>query len=171
MLLATHHLFSPLYYNICFNAGSILGRRRLLWLEQEAGRRVEARCGHEGLWTLLSNRHRDGVHSHVFLPWVVIGRPWCIGPAVKTSGGRGLARRATTTSVTIAILVVVAATITVIMVFVVVLVLIATSVMVSTIGCTRQLGRWWLGCRGCSVGVEHRRGSRRPGTVHVNLLQ
>jgi hypothetical protein len=31
--------------------------------------------------------------------------------------------------------------------------------------------RRWLGRRGCNVGVERRRGSRRSGTVHVKLLQ
>jgi hypothetical protein len=58
----------------------------LLWPQQEAGRCVEARCGHKGLWTLLSSGHRAGVHSHVPLPQVAIGRPQCVGPAIETSG-------------------------------------------------------------------------------------
>jgi hypothetical protein len=37
----------------------------LLWPGQEAGRHVEAQCGHEGLRTLLSNGHGARVHSHV----------------------------------------------------------------------------------------------------------
>jgi hypothetical protein len=35
----------------------------LLWSGQETERRVEAQCGHEGLWTLLSSEHGAGVHS------------------------------------------------------------------------------------------------------------
>jgi hypothetical protein len=46
----------------------------LLWPEQEDGRRVEARCDHEGLRTLLSSGHGVGVHSHVPLPWVAVRR-------------------------------------------------------------------------------------------------
>jgi hypothetical protein len=46
----------------------------LLWSGQEAGRRVETRCGHEGLQTLLSNGHGAGVHSHVPLPRVAACR-------------------------------------------------------------------------------------------------
>jgi hypothetical protein len=42
---------------------------------------------------------------------------------------------------------------------------------VTAIAWVRQLGRQRLGCRGCNIGVEHRRGSRRPDTVYVNLLQ
>jgi hypothetical protein len=89
----------------------------LLWPEQEAGRHVEARCGHEDMRTLLSSGHGTGVHSHVPLPRVAVGRPQCIGPTVRTSGGGGLARRATTTSVAIAVLTVVATAITAIAVF------------------------------------------------------
>jgi hypothetical protein len=85
------------------------------------------------------------------------------GPVVRTSGGGGLARRATTTSATVAVLAVVAVAITAIAVFVVVLV---PSVTVSAIGWVRG----WLGRRGRNIGVECRRGSRRLGTVHVNLL-
>jgi hypothetical protein len=117
---------------------------------------------------LLSSGHRGGVHSHVPLPRVAVGRPWCVGPAVGTSGADDLARRATTASATVTVLAVVAAVITAIAVFVVVLVLVAT---VFTIGRASWRGRWWLGRRGCSVGVEHRWGSRRPDTVHVNLPQ
>jgi hypothetical protein len=101
--------------------GGLLVQRLLrLWPGQEAGRHIEARCGHEGLQTLLSSGHRTGVHSHVPLPRVAVGLPRCIGSAVGTSGGGGLARRATTTSVVIAVLAVVAAAITTIAVFVVV---------------------------------------------------
>jgi hypothetical protein len=114
------------------------------------------------------NRAWVGVHSHVPLPRVVVGRPWCVGPAVRTSGDGGLARRATMTS---AAVVVVATTITAIAVFVIVLVPFATGAAVSAIGRARRCGRRRLGRRGRSVGVERRRGSRRPGTVHVNLLQ
>jgi hypothetical protein len=65
--------------------GDLLVQR--LWTGQEAGRRVEARCGHEGLRMLLSSRHGAGVHSHVPLPRVTVGRPRCIGPAVRNVGG------------------------------------------------------------------------------------
>jgi hypothetical protein len=102
--------------------GGLLVQRLLLWPGQEAGRRVEARCGHEGLRTLLSNGHGAEVHSHLPLPRVAVGRPRCVGPAVRTNGGGGLARRATTASAAIAVLAVVAAAITAIAVFVVVLV-------------------------------------------------
>jgi hypothetical protein len=141
-----------------------------LWPEQEVGRRVEACYGHEGLRTLLSSGDRAGVHSHVPLPRVVIGQPWCVGPPVRTSGGSDLARRATTTSTAGAVLAVVAAVITTIAVFVVVLGLVATGAAITTIRRARRHGRRWLGHRGCNVGVERRRGSRRPGTVHVKLL-
>jgi hypothetical protein len=143
----------------------------LLWPRQEAGRHVEARCGHKGLRTLLSSGHGAGVHSHVPLPWVAVGQPQCVSPTVGTSGGGGLARRATTTSAAIAVLTIVAAAITAIAVFVVVLVPVAVDAAISAIGRARRRGRWWLGCRGCDVGVERHQGSRRPGTVHVNLLQ
>jgi hypothetical protein len=52
---------------------------------------------------------------------VAVGRPRCVGPAVGTSGGGGLAIRATTATATGAILVVVATAISVIVVFVVIL--------------------------------------------------
>jgi hypothetical protein len=103
----------------------LVHRLLLLWPGQGAERRLEARCGHEGLRTLLSSGHEPGVHSHVPLPWVAVGRPRCVGPAVGTSGGGGLARRATTATATGAILVVVATAITAIVVFVVILDLIA----------------------------------------------
>jgi hypothetical protein len=138
---------------------------------QEAGRRVEARCGHKDLRTLLSSRHEAEVHSHVALPRVVVGRPRCVGRAVGTNGGGGLARRASTASAAVAVLAVVAAVITAIVVFVVVLVLVATGAAVSAIGRARRRGRRWLGRRGYRVGVERRRGSRRPDTIYVNLLQ
>jgi hypothetical protein len=116
-------------------------------------------------------RARARIHSHVPLPRVAVGRPRCVGPAVGTSGGGGLARRATTASAAVAVLVVVAVAITAIVVFVVVLVLVATGTAVSAIERARRHGRWWLGRRGHNVGVECRQGSRRTGTVHVNLLQ
>jgi hypothetical protein len=84
--------------------------------------------------------------------------------------GAGLARRAMTASATSDVLVVVAAAMTAIVVFVVVLGSVATDAAVAAIGWVRRRGRWWLGRRGCNVGVEHRRGSRRTGTVHVKLL-
>jgi hypothetical protein len=141
-----------------------------LWPKQEAGRCVEARCGHEGLQTLLSSGHGVGVHSHVALPRVVVGQSQCIGPTVGTSGGGGLARRVTMASAAVAVLAIVAATITAIAVFVVVLVPVATGAAVSAIGRVRRCGRWWFGRRGRIVSVEHRRGSQRPSTVHVNLF-
>jgi hypothetical protein len=142
-----------------------------LWPGQEARRRVEARCGHEGLRTLLSSGHQAGVHSHVPLPRVAIGRPRCVGMTGGTNGGGGLARRATTTSAAGAVLAVVAAAITAIAMFVVVLGPVATGVAVSAIGRVRRCGRRWLGRRGHNIGVEHRQGSQRPSIVHVNLLQ
>jgi hypothetical protein len=120
---------------------------------------------------LLSSGQGGGVHSHVPLPRVAVGQPRSLGPAVGTSGGGGLARRATTASATGAILAVVAAAITAIAVFVVVLGPVATGAAVAAMGRARRRGRRWFGRRGRSVGVEHRRGSRRPDTVHVNLLQ
>jgi hypothetical protein len=89
----------------------------------------------------------------------------------QKQGGSGLARRATTTSAAGAVLVVVDTTMTAIMVFVVVLGPVATCTAVAAIGRVRHRGRWRLGHWGRNVGVERRRGSRRPGTVHVNLLQ
>jgi hypothetical protein len=120
---------------------------------------------------LLSSEHGAGVHSHVPLPRVAVGRPRCVGPAVGTSGSGGLARRATTTSTAIAVLVVVAAAITAIAVFIVVLVPVAICAAVSAIGRARWHGRRWLSHRGRNIGVERRRGSRRLGIVHMNLLQ
>jgi hypothetical protein len=117
------------------------------------------------------NGHGVGVHSHVALPRVAVGQPRCVGPAVGTSEGGGLARRATTTSAVVTVLAVVAAAITAIAVFVVVLVPVATGAADSAIGRTRRRGIRWLDRRGRSVGVERRWGSRRPGTVYVNLLQ
>jgi hypothetical protein len=151
--------------------GLLIQRLLLLWPKQGAGRRVEAQCGHEGLRTLLSSGYGAGTHSHVSLPQVAVGRPQCVGPAVGTNGGSGLARRATTASAAGAVLVVVAAAITAIAVFVVILGLVATGAAVAAMGRVRRRGRRWLGRRGPNVGVEHRRGSQRPGTIHVNLLQ
>jgi hypothetical protein len=74
-------------------------------------------------------------------------------------------------SAAVAVLTVVAAAITAIVIFVVVLVPVATGAVVTVIGRARRRGRRWLGRWGRSVGVERRRGSQRPGTVHVNLLQ
>jgi hypothetical protein len=102
---------------------------------------------------------------------VVVERPRCVGPVVETSGGGGLARRATTTSAVVDVLAIVAAAITAIAVFVVVLVPVVTGAVVSAIGWARRRGRRWLGRRGHSVGVEHRRSRRRPDTGHVNLLK
>jgi hypothetical protein len=151
--------------------GGLLVQRLLLlllrlWPRQEAGRRVEARCGHEGLRTLLSSEHGAGVHSHLPLSRVAVGWPRCVGTAVGTSGGGGLARRATTASTAGAVLAVVAAAITVIAVFVVVLGPVATGAVVVVIGRARRRGRRWLDRQGCNVGVERRRGSRRPGADH-----
>ncbi len=108
--------------------GGLLVQLLLLWPGQEAGRRVEARCGHEGLRTLPSNGHGAGVHSYVPLPRVAVGRPRCVGPAVGTNGGGGLARRAITVATAVAVPVVVATTMTVVAVLVVVLVPVAAVV-------------------------------------------
>jgi hypothetical protein len=70
-----------------------------------------------------------------------------------------------------AVLAVVATAITAIAIFVVILGPVATGAAVATIGRARWRGRRWLGRRGCNIGVERRRGSRRSGTVHVKLLQ
>jgi hypothetical protein len=121
--------------------------------------------------TLLSSEHGAGVHSHVPLPRVAIGRPWCVGPAVETSEGGGLARRATTTSAAGVVLTVVSTASTAIAVFVVILGPVDTGTTVAAMGRARRRGRQGLGRRGRNVGVEHRRGSRRSGTVHVKLLQ
>jgi hypothetical protein len=151
--------------------GGLLVQMLWLWPEQEARRRVGAQCGHEGLRTLLSSGHRAGVHSHVPLPRVAIGWAQCVGSTVGTSGGGGLARRATITSTAGAVLAVVPTAITTIVVFVVVLGPVATGAAVAAIGRARQCGRRWLGCQGCNVGVGCRRGSQRPGTIHVKLLE
>jgi hypothetical protein len=143
----------------------------LLWPGQGAGRHVEARCGHEGLRTLLSSGHGAGVHSHVPLPRVAVGRPQCVGPAIGTSGGGGLARRAITASAASAVLAVVATAISAIVVFVVILGPVAIGAAVASMRWVRRRGRRWLGRRGRNVGVERRWGSLRPGTVHVKLLQ
>jgi hypothetical protein len=143
-----------------------------LWPRQEAGRRVEARCGHEDLRTLLSSGHGNRVHSHVPLPRVPVGRARGVGPAVRTGGGGGgLARRATTTSAAGAVLVVVSAAMTATAVFIVVLGSDATDAAVCRHWVVRRHGRRWLGHWGRNIGVERRRGSRMPGTIHVNLLQ
>jgi hypothetical protein len=126
----------------------------LLWPGLGAGRRVEARCGHEGLRALLSIGHGAGVHRHVPLPWVAVGQPRCIGLAVGTSGGGGLSRRATTASAASAILAVVAAAVSAIAVFVVILGPVATGAIVAAMGRVRRRGRRWLGCRGRNVSVE-----------------
>jgi nitrate reductase NapE component len=108
-----------------------------LWPGQEAGRHIEVRCGHEGLRMLLSSGHGAGVHSHVPLQWVVIGRPRCIGLAIGTSGGGGLARRAPTTSAVGTVLVVVVIAITTIAVLVVGLGPVATGAAVTAMGRAR----------------------------------
>jgi hypothetical protein len=105
------------------------------------------------------------------LPRVAVGRPWCVGAAIKISGSGGLARRVTTTSAVDAVLTLVAAAITSIAVFVVILGPVATGVAVVAMGRARRRGRQWLGRWGRNVGVEHHRGSQRPGTVYVKLLQ
>jgi hypothetical protein len=56
-------------------------------------------------------------------------------------------------------------------VFVVILGPVATGAAVAAMGRVRRRGRQRLGRRGCNVGVERRRGSRRPDTIHVKLLQ
>jgi hypothetical protein len=106
--------------------------------------------------------HGAGVHSHVPLPRVVVGRPRCVGPTVG---------RATTAPAAGAVLVVVAATIIAIAVFVVIHGPVATGAAVAAMGRVRRRERWWLGHRGCNVGVEHYWGCRRFDTVHVKLLQ
>jgi hypothetical protein len=151
--------------------GGLLVQRLLLWPEQGVGRRVEARCGHEGLRMLLSSGHGAGVHSHMPLPRVAVGWPQCVGPAVRTSGGGGLARRDTMTSAAGAVFTIVAAVITAIAIFVVILGPVATGAAVAAMGRARRRGRRWLGCRGCNVVVERRRDSQRPDTVNVKLLQ
>jgi hypothetical protein len=121
--------------------GGLLVQRLLLWPRQEVVRCVEARCGHEGLRTLLSSGHGAGVYSHVPLPRVVVGRSRCVGPVIRTSGGGGLAKRAIMASTVVACLVVVVAVITTITVFVVILVSVTTGAAVSTIRRARRCGR------------------------------
>jgi hypothetical protein len=119
----------------------------------------------------MSSGHGARVHSHVPLSWVAVGRPRCVAPTIRTNGGGGLARTTTTASATGAVLAVVAIANTAIAVFVVILGPVATGAAVAAMGWARRCGRWRLGHWGCSVGVEHYRGSRRTGTVQVTLLQ
>jgi hypothetical protein len=143
-----------------------------LWPRQEAGRRVEARCGHEDLRTLLSSGHGNRVHSHVPLSRVPVGRARGVGPAVRTGGGgrwsgqkshHDLLRRCCSCRC------------------------VRRHDRYCSFYCgtwfgchrrrccrhwvARRHGRRWLGHWGRNIGVERRRGSRMPGTIHVNLLQ
>jgi hypothetical protein len=119
---------------LSLDRGSLLVKWMLrLCPGQEAGRRVEARCGHEGLRTLLSSGHGDGVHSHVPLPQVIVGRPQCVGPTGGTSGGGGLTKRATAASTAGVVFAVVTTVITAIAVFDVVLGPVTTGAAVSAI--------------------------------------
>jgi hypothetical protein len=102
---------------------------------------------------------------------VAISQPQCVGSTIGASGGGGLARRPIVASIAIVVLAVVATTIAVVVVFVVVFVPVATVATVVATGRARRCGGWWLGYRGCSIGVEHHRGSRRTHTIHVDLLQ
>jgi hypothetical protein len=88
--------------------------------------------------------------------------------AVRGSGGDGLARRAIPAATTVVVPAVVATAMTAIVVLVVVPV--ATVVAVATAGRARRCGGWWPGCRGRSIVVERRWGSRRTCTIHVDLL-
>jgi hypothetical protein len=108
-----------------------------MWPGQGPRRRVDAWCGHEGLWTPLSSGHGAGVHSHVPLSRVAVGQPRCVGPAVGTNGGSGLARRATTTSVAGVVLVVVATASTAIVIFIVILGPVATCAAIVVMGQVR----------------------------------
>jgi hypothetical protein len=120
------------------------------------------------------DRGRETRRGLVWQQWhadAAVHRARCIGPTVGTSGGGGLARRPTTTSAASVVLVVMAVAITAIVVFVAILGSVATGAIVATMGQARRRGRRWLGRRGCNVGVEHRRGSWKPGTVYVKLLQ
>jgi hypothetical protein len=81
------------------------------------------------------------VHSHVPLPRMTVGHPRCVDPAVRTSGGGGLARGATTASVTGDVLTVVASAITAIAVFIVTLGPVATGATVAAMGRERWRGR------------------------------
>jgi hypothetical protein len=97
--------------------------------------------------------------------------PACVGPAVGISGGGGLARRATMASAAGAILAIVAATSTAIAVFIVIFGPIATDAAVAAMGRARQRGRRRLGRRGRNIGVECRRGSRRPRSRSSQTLR
>jgi hypothetical protein len=99
------------------------------------------------------------------LPRVAVGQLRCIGPAVRTGGGGGLARRTSTAPTAGAVLVVVVTAITAFAAFVVIL------GPVAAMGRARLRERRWLGHWGHNIGVERRQGSRRFGTVHVKLLQ
>jgi hypothetical protein len=116
---------------------------------------------------LLSSGYGAGVYGHVPLPRVAVNRLLRVCSTVGASGGGGLARRATAAS-TAGVVLVVAATTAVVAVFVVVFVPVAT---VAATGRVGQRGGRWLGRRGRIVGVEHRRGSRRTRTIHVDILQ
>jgi hypothetical protein len=105
------------------------------------------------------------------LPRVAVSQPRRAGSAVRGSGGSGLARRAITAATVIAVPAIVATSVTVVVVLVVVLVLVATVAAIATARWARRCAGWWPGCRGCSVGVERRWGSRRNCTIHVDLLQ
>jgi hypothetical protein len=139
----------------------------------QVGTRVtdRGRRGHEGLLTLLSRGHWTGVDGHVPLPWLAISRPWCSSSAVRGSGGGDLARRAITAATAIAVPAVAATAMTAVAVLVVVLVPVAAVAAVGSTGWVRRCGGWWPSCRGRSVGVVHRWGSRRTCTIHVDLLQ
>jgi hypothetical protein len=84
--------------------------------------------------------------------------------------GGGLARIAITAATAIVVSVV-ATAMTAVAVLVVVLVPVDTVAAVATAGWARRRGGWWPGCRGRNIGVEHRWGSRRTCTIHVDLLQ
>jgi hypothetical protein len=122
------------------------------------------------LRTLMSCGHRARVDGHVPLPRVTVSRPWHAGSAVRGSGDGGLARRAITTATTIVVPVVVTTAMAVVAVLIAVLVSMATVAAVATAGWARRHGRWWPGCWGHNVVVEHRWGSRMICTIHVDLL-
>jgi hypothetical protein len=105
------------------------------------------------------------------LPRVAVSWPWHAGSVVRGSGDYGLARRAITAATVVVVRTVVATAMTAIAVLLVVLVLVATVAVVATAGWVRRRGEWWPGCRGRSIGVECRWGSRRICTTHVDLLQ
>jgi hypothetical protein len=101
---------------------------------------------------------------------VVISRPRHARPAVRGSGGGGLAKGATTAATTIVVLAVVAAALAAVAVSVVVLVLVPVSTIAAT-GRARWCGGQRLGRGGHNVSVERRRSSRRTHTIHVDLLE